>query len=62
MSYYHAKRKAIAKQYLDARDAEHLAEKASRDKARLDRSRYWLEKYLSGAGQPPEDSSVPSPD
>lgn len=59
MSYYQAKRKAIAKQYLDeARAAEQLAEKASLDEARLDRSRDWLEKYLSTPQQPKDTSNA----
>lgn len=58
MSYYHAKRTALAKQYLDSRDAEQVAEKANRDLAKLNRSRAWLEEYHAGTIKPKDTSNA----
>jgi hypothetical protein len=45
MSYYHAKRSQIAKQYLNGRDAEERA--TAKTDTRLETSRVWLGEYMA---------------
>lgn len=44
MSYYHAKRTALAKQYLEQREAQ---ERIGPVDNRLERSRRWLDRYMA---------------
>lgn len=58
MSYRQARRSKLAEQHFKQREAEHLAEKANRDVARLNRSRAWLEEYHAGTIKPKDTSSA----
>lgn len=44
MSYYHARKVQLAKQYLESRDAE---QRPNREDARMTRSKVWLDRYMA---------------